>query len=39
MKEKLKDGYCFKNIKTYIKEAYDATLEELMEFAKKTVEV
>lgn len=36
---RLKGGYCFKNVKTYIKSECGATLEELVEFEKKTVEV
>ena len=36
---RLENGYCFKNVKTYIKDEYGATLEELVEFTKKTVEV
>ena len=36
---RLDNGYCFKNIKNYIKDEYGVTLEKLAEFEKKTVEV
>ena len=36
---RLDNGYCYKNVKTYIKDEYGVTLEDLVEFEKKTVEV